>query len=238
MKAIIRKKEEVAEKTDYVEFDTGQDVSFRPGQYFYVTLNPKDELHKEDLTHHISIVNSPSQKNTLSLTTRMRVERSLFKRTLAEARIGDEVEIGKIEGSFVLPQDTDKPIVLIALGIGITPYISMLRYCDETKKPYKFTLFYSDGEIKNMPFIDELKSMEEKHKPNFKLVMIVTQDEDWDGEKRHVNSKLLKEYLGDDFENSLYFVSGPPRPVEVVGDSIKKEGVAEENIKMDDFSGY
>lgn len=238
MRATIKKKETVAERTDYVEFETEEDISFKPGQYFFVTLNPGDELHKDDLTHHISIVNSPSQKNTLSLTTRMRVDRSLFKRTLADAKIGDEVEIGKISGSFILPESTDKPVVLIALGIGITPYISMLRYCDETRKPYKFWLFYSDGNAENMPFLDELKGYAEKHAPNFKLVEIHTQDDNWDEEKGHVDADMLKKYLKDDFQKSLYYVSGPPRPVEEVGNSIKSAGIAEENVRLDDFSGY
>ena len=237
MRAKIRKKETVAKQTDYVEFDTGQEVRFTPGQYFFVTLNPSDELHKDDLTHHLSIVNSPSQKNTLALTTRMRVDRSLFKRTLADAKVGDEVEIGKISGTFVLPDSTDKPIVLIALGIGITPFISILRHCDETRKPYKFTLIYSDGETESMPFLEELEGYEDKH-DGFKLIEVVTQDKDWQGEKRHIDANLLKECLSDEFSKSLFYVSGPPRPVEEVGKSIKLAGVSEENIKLDDFSGY
>lgn len=236
MKAAIRRKETVAKQTDYVEFDTGQEVSFKPGQYFFVTLNPSDEMHKDDLTHHISIVNSPNQKNTLALTTRMRVERSLFKMTLDEAKVGDEVEIGKIEGSFILPDSTNKPIVLVALGIGITPYISMLRYCDETRKPYKFTLFYSDGEEESMPFLDELKGYEQKHE-GFKLVEILTQDKAWQGEKRHVSAEMFKDYISD-IKEPIYYISGPASSVFAVGKNLKDAGIAEENIKMDDFSGY
>lgn len=238
MKAIIGKKEMAAEMTCYAEFDLqGEKVSFIPGQYFFVTLSPADETHKDELTHHFSIVNSPSQNGILALTTRLRLDQSLFKRTLNEANVGDEVEIGKINGSFLLPDDTSKPIVLIALGIGITPYISMLRCSFEENKPYRFTVIYSDNETKSMAFLEELKQMDAAH-DNMKLITSVTRDEAWSGEKRHVDGDFVKEYLGDSYADQLYYISGPPAVVEAVSASLKQAGIAEDNIKTDSFSGY
>ena len=102
MRAIIKKKEMAAELTCYAEFDLqDQQPSFTPGHIFFVTLSPDDEDHQDELTHHFSIVNSPNQKGLLALTTRLRLEESRFKRTLNDAQIGDEVEIGKIAGNLV-----------------------------------------------------------------------------------------------------------------------------------------
>lgn len=237
MRATISNKEEVAKLTDYAEFELqGERPAFQPGQYFFVTLKPEDELHKDDLTHLFSIVNSPNQPSVLALTTRMRLKESLFKRTLNQANVGDQVEIGEIGGKFVLPDNTDQPIVLIALGIGITPYISMLRWAFEEAKPFDLTLIYCDGETESMPFLDELQQMDKSH-DNFKLVICVTHDENWPGEKRHVDGDLLADYL-DDIKRPLYYVSGPPKAVEAVAGNLKKAGIAEENIKTDSFSGY
>jgi len=237
MKAILKKKDTVAKLTCYAEFDLqGEEVDFVPGQYFFVTLKPSDDEHKDELTHHFSIVNSPNQKGVLAFTTRLRLDESLFKRTINDAQIGDEAEIGKIAGEFVLPSSTDKPIVLIALGIGITPYRSMLRWAMEEDKPYKFTLIYSDNETESMAFLDELKRMEKEH-DNFKLVVSVTKDENWQGEKRHVDGAFLKDYLKD-INNQLYYISGPPKVVEAVAGSLKEAGIAEGNVKTDSFSGY
>jgi ferredoxin-NADP reductase len=227
----------VSKLTCHAEFEFhGERTDFTPGQYFFVTLKPDDKEHSEELTHHFSIVNSPNQKGVLALTTRLRLEESLFKRTLNESQVGDAVEIGKIAGSFVLPETTDKPLVLIALGIGITPYISMLRYAFEQNKDYKFSLIYSDNETESMAFLDELKQMEKDHS-NFKLVCSVTKDEAWQGEKRHVDGQFIKDYL-DSIENNLYYISGPPKVVEAVAQSLKQAAISEENIKTDSFSGY
>lgn len=237
MKAVFSKKEMAAAMTCYAEFDLqGEAPSFIPGQYFFITLKPEDEVHKEELTHHFSLVNSPSQKGVLALTTRLRLEQSLFKRTLNDAKVGDSVEIGKIAGSFILPEQTDKPIVMIALGIGITPFISMLRWSFEEKKPFDFRLIYSDNEVKSMAFLDELQKMEADNE-NMRLILSVTGQVDWDGEKRHVDGQFIKEYL-DDFASQLYFVSGPPSIVEKVASSLKSAGISEDAIKTDNFSGY
>lgn len=237
MRATIVKKDLAAELTCYAEFELEEAVDFTPGQYFFVTLNPSDETHKDEMTHHFSIVNSPNQKGVLALTTRLRLDQSRFKRTLNDAKIGDKVEIGKINGSFVLPEDTSKPIVLIALGIGITPYISMLRWVFEENKPYQFTVIYSDNETKSMAFLDELRRMDRAH-DNLKLILSVTGDGAWDGEKRHVGGDFVKEYLGGGYAGQLYFVSGPPTIVEKVAASLKQAGIADENIETDSFSGY
>jgi ferredoxin-NADP reductase len=237
MQAILKKKDMVAKLTCYAEFDLqGEQVDFTPGQYFFVTLKPGDEEHKEELTHHFSIVNSPNQKGVLAFTTRLKLEESLFKRTLNESKIGDEVEIGKIAGTFVLPERSDKPIVFIALGIGITPYMSMLRFAFEEKKNYKFTLIYSDNKTESMAFLSELKQMEKDH-PNFKLIISVTKEEGWQGEKRHVTGQFLKDYLKD-IEKNLYYISGPPKVVEAVAQSLKDAHIPDDNIKTDSFSGY
>ena len=237
MRATIKDKQMVAEMTCYAEFELGgQDVEFTPGQYFFVTLDPEDEAHQEELTHHFSIVNSPNEKGVLAMATRLRLDQSLFKRTLNDAKVGDQAEIGKIGGSFGLPEQTDKPIVLIALGIGITPYISMLRWAFEENKAFDFTVIYSDNEVKSMAFLDELNAMEAAH-PNLRLITSVTGQEDWDGDKRHVDGDFVKEYLGD-YASRLYYVSGPPAIVEKVAGSLKQAGVAEDAIKTDRFSGY
>jgi ferredoxin-NADP reductase len=238
MKAILKKKEVVARLTCYAEFEVeGNRPGFEAGQYFYITLRPEYTKHREELTHHISIVNSPNEAGILALTTRMRVKESLFKRTLDEMNVGDEVEIGKIEGDFVLPDSTDTPIVFVALGIGITPYRSMLRYAFEEQKPYDITLIYSDNEIESMAFLDEMVHMEQDHPENFRIIQVVTQDENWHGEKRHVDADMLKAYF-DDFKNNLYFISGPPKAVFSVRDNFKEAGIPEERIKADDFYGY
>lgn len=118
MRAKIKQKKEVAKETLYVELDLlSQEVSFKPGQYFFVTLlNTPYTDEGKDPVHHFTIVNSPHQKGILSFTTRMRD--SAFKKSLKEMLVGSEINVDKIGGDFVLPDDASLPLVFTALGIG------------------------------------------------------------------------------------------------------------------------
>jgi len=227
-KAKLKDKREVANGTMLFVYDLlGEKVNFTPGQYFHVAI-------KEGLKHHFTIVNSPNENGILSHVTRMRD--SEFKNILRDLPIGAEVEVYKIKGEFILPDDTSIPIVLIALGIGITPYISILRFIKEENRRYKITLICSDSDKQSMAFLQELERYA-KNNPNFRLILTITGDESWTGEKRHVDGDFIK----DHFENPadfLYYISGPPKAVESVLTSLEKVGIDKSNIKTENFTGY
>ena len=115
MRARIKEKREVAKGTLMVVFDLlGSEVDFRPGQYFWVTLLDPPYDDEKGPRRHISVVTSPNERGVLGLCTRLRD--SAFKRSLAELPVGAEVEVEEPKGSFVLPEETDRPYVFIAGG--------------------------------------------------------------------------------------------------------------------------
>jgi ferredoxin-NADP reductase len=232
MKAKIKEKREVAKGTLEITYDLlDQGVDFKPGQYFYVTL-------PGNLEHHFTIVSSPTQKGILMNTTRVRDTE--YKKKLAELPEGVEVEVGRIEGDFVLPQEEEeeegKELIFIALGIGITPYMSMLRYIKDTGKKFKITLIYSDSDTESMAYLPELEHFETENE-NFRMILTVTKDETWEGEKRHVDIQFLKDYF-DDLNNKIYYISGPPKAVFTLRDNLIEGGIPKDDIKAEDFSGY
>lgn len=234
MKATITEREQIAEGTLLVTFSLREPVSFKPGQFFFVTLLNPPYTDQEGSGRHFSIVNSPTQNTILQMATRLRD--SAFKKSLQELPLGTEVEVGPIGGSFVLPEDTTRPLVFIAGGIGITPYISMLQYIKEKNLPYPVTLLYSNRNKKSTAFLEELGRLT-KEIPNFKLVAIMTQDEQWSGEKRYIDTTLFHEYFPSIDENT-YYVAGPPKMVEMLTKTLVDAGVKVEHIKSENFTGY
>jgi len=227
MKGTLVHKEDVAKGTSFFKFSLDEDIDFKSGQIFHILL-------KEGVKHHLTIVNSPNEKRMVSLATRMRD--SEFKNTLKALPIGAVVEIYKIKGEFVLPEDTSKPLVFIALGIGITPYISMLRWIREEHVPFQITLIYSDSDRESMAFLEELTAYA-KDNPSFTLILTVTKDPNWTGEKRHVDENFVKEYFPDSNAN-IYYISGPPAAVEAVAASLTHLDIPAEQIKSENFTGY
>src|SRR5919106_4723776 len=184
MKARIKEKQEVAKGTLMVTFDLlGAEVDFRAGQFFNVTL--PDVGHQDDkgLRRHITVVTSPNEKGVLGLATRMRD--SAFKRSLRDLPVGAGVEVEPPKGSFTLPDDTSRPLVFAAGGIGITLFRSMLRFIREERLPYRVTLIYSNRDSESTAFLDELRELE-RALPDFRLVLTMTQDAGWEGESRRI----------------------------------------------------
>jgi ferredoxin-NADP reductase len=214
----VKEKREVAKGTLLVTFDLqGEEVDFRPGQYFWVEL-----------------LDSPYERGVLGLCTRLRD--SAFKKTLVELEPGDEVEVEPPKGDWALPEDTSPSYVFVAGGIGITPYHSMLRYIADTGAPYRVTLVYSNRDRESAPFLAELGEYE-RTLPNFRLVLTMTDEPGWEGETRHIDAEMLRDHLGD-LGSHTFLVTGPPPMVESVTEKLTASGVPEGQVLPERFSGY
>lgn len=235
MKAKIKDKKEVAKGTLQVTYDLlGEKADFKPGQYFFVTLPTLHYPDERGNKRHFSVVNSPNEKGVLINTTRIRD--TGFKKTLKELKVGSPVEVGPITGSFILPENTRRPLVFIAAGIGITPFMSMLKFITEEKLSYKVTLIYSNRDKISTPFLEELEDLSKKNQ-KIKLVFTMTQDQGWNGEKRRIDAQFINDYTAG-LKNPYYFVAGPPDTVEAIVEVLHKAGVEQADINADNFSGY
>ena len=236
MLARIKEKREVAKGTLLVLFDHGgAELDFTPGQYFWVTLLDPPYDDEKGPKRHISVVTSPNERGVLGLCTRLRD--SAFKRSLVELPVGTEVEVEEPKGSFLLPEDTDQPYAFIAGGIGITVFRCMLRYIAEEQLPHRVTLIYSNRDQESAAFLDELSELE-RARPDFRLVLTMTDDPSWTGETRRIDSQLLRDHLSDELETYAYLVAGPPPMVDAIVETLQSAGVAEERVTADRFSGY
>jgi ferredoxin-NADP reductase len=236
MRARIKEKQEVAKGTLLVTFDLeGKDIEFRPGQYFFVTLPEVGYEDERGLRRHITVVTSPNERGVLGLATRMRD--SAFKRTLAELPVGTEVEVEPPKGDFALPEETSRPFVFVAGGIGITVFRSMLRYISEEGFPYRITLIYSNRDRESTAFLNELQELEKKN-PNLRLILTMTQDPGWEGEARKIDAQFFEDYVEGDLNDYTFLVAGPPAMVEGMQKELDEAGVKDENVIAERYSGY
>jgi ferredoxin-NADP reductase len=236
MRAQIKEKREVAKGTLLVTFDLlGEEVDFAPGQYFFVTLPDVGYQDDKGLRRHITVVTSPNEKGVLGFVTRIRD--SAFKRSLGELPVGAEVDVESPKGNFVLPENTSRPLVFVAGGIGITVFRSMLRYIREERLPYRVTLVYSNRDRESTAFLDELKELAQEI-PDLRLILTMTQDPGWEGETRKVDSQFFEDYLGEEINEYTFLVAGPPAMAEGVRQALEEAGVQDENVSAERYSGY
>jgi len=236
MRATIKDREEVAKDTLKVDFDLqGEEVTFRPGEFFNIDLIDPPYDDEKGPHRHFSIVNSPNEKGIITMVTRERD--TAFKRSLMDMELGSEVEIGKIAGEdFTLPDDTRRPLVFIAGGIGIAPFISMLRYVMEEGLAYDITLLYSNREKESSAFLDEIEERAAGN-VNLELVLIMTDDPSWEGETRRIDAELIADYL-ENPPSRAYMIAGPPGMNKEISAELEKLGVEKKYIKASNFAGY
>jgi ferredoxin-NADP reductase len=235
MRATIKEKQEVAKGTLYVTFDLlGEEVDFEPGQYFWVELLDPPYSDERGPRRHITVVTSPTQRGILGLATRIRD--TAFKRSLVELPVGAPVDVEQPKGSFTLPDPGGPPVVFIAGGIGITPFISMLRFMADTGRSEPVTLLYSNRDTESAAFLDELTELA-RRLPNLEFVPTMTGEPDFVGENRRIDEDFLRDRLGD-LSRYRFMVAGPPQMADGVVGVLNEAGVPEEQVARDGFSGY
>ncbi len=244
---LIRQKE-IAQDAKLFEFERPVEFSYTAGQAVDLTLlNPKFS-DERGMTRTFTIASAPHEK-ILSIATR--IGKSGFKRSLGALEVGEEVLIEGPFGSFGLSSDLSRPAVFMAGGIGITPFISMLRKSFLYRPAFsqrlslwekrKIFLFYVNRMKEEAAFLEELEEYGDRHK-NFRFVPLYTaaktrKTSDFERHSAILDQKFLATHLSA-IKNPIFYVSGSLSFVVSMHDLILKFGATESSIRTDEFPGY
>lgn len=235
--APLTARKEVAERTMAFQFEKPKDWTFKAGQFIDITLENPPETDAEGNTRGFSIVSAP-QEDFLMVATRLRD--TAFKRSMQKVPIGTKAKIEGPFGNLVLHNNSARAAVLLAGGIGITPFRSILVRAAKEKLPHHIFLFFSNRRPEDAPFLDELEALQ-KENPNFKLIATMSEMQKskrpWKGETGHINKEMLDKYLKD-VKNGIYYIAGPAGMVHGLHDVLNKTGVDDDDIRLEEFEGY
>jgi ferredoxin-NADP reductase len=228
---------EVAEGTMAFQFEKPKHFVFKAGQYIDLTLSGSQPGPSNGLTHTFSIASSPCDEE-LVVTTRMRD--TVFKQAISILPIGSRAKIKGPMGSFSLHNNTAKPVVFLAGGIGIAPFLSMLSFATAEKLRHPIVLFYANRFLEDAAFIGELWKLERAN-PRFRFVPILTRTDKnyrgWKGETGHLSPEMLLTRVGI-LRGPVYYIAGPPTMVAAARQTIGEVGVDEDDIRTEEFAGY
>ena len=105
-------------------FKPSRPVRFVPGQYMELDL-PHATSDGKGRRRVFSLTSAPGSE-TVTFGVRTSEPLSAAKKVLLALKPGDHVAATSVGGDFVLPRDPRAPVLLIAAGIGITPYLAHL----------------------------------------------------------------------------------------------------------------
>lgn len=210
----LRSYDEVGNIRTFV-FETGGAI-WRAGQYQTWELPGIEDAKARK--HFFTIAAAPSE-GEFHISTR--VSDSLYKQTLNALQPGSEIDVHNIEGDFTW--EGDEPVVLVAGGIGVTPYRSILIERAALGKSLNAHLLYF-GRDENFAFRFEFDQLASMH-PELKIDYIV-------GEP--ITADAILAHAPEAAEQTTY-LSGPEPMVDAIGEDLKKRGVV---LKQDWFPGY
>jgi len=195
----LKKREAVANGTMAFHFDKPAGFEFKAGQFLELALLNPPETDAEGNARAFSIASAPSEPD-LFVATRMRD--TAFKRVFKTMPLGTEIEIDGPFGDLILHNRVERPAVLLAGGIGITPFRSIVFRAAQEKLAHRLFLFYSNHRPEDAPFLQELQALQAVN-PNYKLIETMTAVEG------RISKELLLRHL-EKLDGPVYYVAGPP----------------------------
>lgn len=218
---LIKKREEIGDVISFI-WESKERITWKPGQFFHYTLfhdKPDDRGEKRYFT-----ISSAPFEGFIMNSTRIIENRSTFKNALYNLPLNGRIEATGPKGDFVL-EDFSKYYVLIAGGIGITPYRSMLVQFNHDQNPLKGVLIYQNKD-QNFVFREEMERFA-KEAPDFHLEFLT----------EAVTPDFILEEIPSGHK-PFFYLSGPESMVETYEKMLTNMGFAEEQIKGDFFPGY
>ncbi|TCP23912.1 ring-1,2-phenylacetyl-CoA epoxidase subunit PaaE [Tenacibaculum skagerrakense] len=210
------------------------EFTFVAGQY--ITL--KTTINGEEVRRAYSLCSSPN--STEVKVTVKAVENGTFSVFANETlRAGDELEVSKPEGKFVLQPEANKNYIGFAAGSGITPVLSMIKSVLETEPSASFTLVYGNKSVNDTIFYEELNSLKDKYAPKFNLNFVFSRESKEGSvfgriDKAHVNYFLKNIYKEINFDKA--FLCGPEEMITTVSETLTENGFAKDAILFELFT--
>ena len=220
--------------------------AFKPGQYltFRLTIPGRDKpvIRCYSLSdgprsdrYRVSIKRVGSPPDTPSAPPGL--ISNYFHEQLSE---GDILDAQAPRGQFFLEAEHERPVVLIAGGVGVTPLLSMVNSIVATRSQREVLFFYGVRNRREHAFREVLNDVVAKH-ANIRLVVAYSNptaaDETYEGRDYHhtgrVDIGLIKSYLQS--TNYQFYICGPPAMMESLNKQLLRWGVAEQDIHSEAF---
>lgn len=215
-------------------FSSKRPVPFAAGQYVELTL-PHRGADVRGSRRVFSISSPPEDDGTIRVAMRVPERASSFKRALSSMPVGASIGATGVWGDFVLPKDPAKPLLLIAAGIGITPFASQLSRLHLRGEQRDVVLVYVVSDPAELAYAPEIETWGTRV-----LVAGPTTEAPlplgWTamGPGR-IDHQRLAEAVPD-LASREVFISGPPSMVDALKPALRGIGVG--RVRTDAFSGY
>ena len=235
--AALLERELVADRTMSLRWQKPSNWTYRAGQFIDITLHEPPETDAEGDTRGFSISSAPCE-DVIQITTRLRD--TAFKRSLQRLPLGTTMKLEGPFGDFQL-HHAQRPAVLLAGGIGITPFRSILVEAIRCGSlAYPVALFHANHRPQDAAFIREMQALaalDDKLRFVPTMTALTADDAGWSGERGRIDGPMLRRHIGD-FAEPIYYIAGPAGMVQGLRAMLQALEVDDDDIRTEEFTGY
>lgn len=227
-------KQQLGDTTWELSFQPARPVRFSPGQYMELNL-PHRAMDFRGSRRYFSVASAPSDDGPITFAITKPAKSSSFKQALLDLEPGSPVHGSLVGGDFVLPKDVSEPLLLVAGGIGITPFASQLAFARQRGEQRDVVVAYATSATGPLPYRALLEES------GARVVLFAPEAPSplppgWQyGGTGRVTGERLAELVPDVARRRAY-VSGPPALVTQLRRALRSQGAR--RVHADYFSGY
>lgn len=229
----LQKREFITPTAQELTFRAKGKLKFVPGQYLELDV-PHHRPDARGTRREFSIVSAPADLPTLRIAYKNGDQKhpSSYKRALAGAEPGAILAVTGTWGDFVLPHG-DVPVLMVAAGIGVTPFVSQLRQMQADGVHRDVVLVYVAADSTELAFRAELEATGVR-------TVVFTRDAPGDlpvhwswAQGVRLDAEGLERVVPD-ISTRHTFISGPPRLIADLAPALQKA----RTVTTDAFAGY
>ena len=215
---VLTKKVEVASDTFELFFSyEGHRLSYEPGQYVWLII-PLTHEDPRGARRAFSITSAPSS-STFSIL--LRSSKSGYKQSLLTMPLGAKATISGPHGSLFADINPKHPVIYVAGGVGVAPFLSRLRSGDLKSLSQKTSLIYINSHSPHAAYLEELEKISHEQ-PHFTFVST-----DHAGARSHLLDVVAKD--------GQYVIIGPPSMCESVASDLLANNIKAEQLIFEEF---
>jgi glycine betaine monooxygenase B len=201
---------------------------FRAGQFLPVRLR----VDGAEQVRCYSISSAPYVRGYLEISVR---RQGLVSNALhATLSPGATLHVRAPSGAFVYPADDDRPLVLLAGGVGVTPLRSMALEALAVDPGRPVVLVQSARQAESLPFADEFRLLARRHR-NFRWVTAVTGPAAGaDHYPGRIDEALLR-LAAPAIAGSVVCLCGPGGMIDALGATLERMGVPADQVRYERF---
>jgi ferredoxin-NADP reductase len=201
---------------------------FVAGQFLTVRVR----LDGRDVARCYSISSPPSARGYLDISVkRQGLVSNLLHSTLKPSV---SVSLKAPAGAFVYPGDDDRPLLLLAGGVGITPLLSMLRHATDVDPSRPVTLLYAAHREDGLAFRDELAALSRRH-PQVRTAFAVAHPPQSSSVYPGRIDEGLITAMMPDVRHSIAFICGPRPMIDAMREVLWSLGLSDDQVRFERF---